>query len=108
MATGVAQRTPDVPKRALGRLTDELLERATLEELHDAALHLDQPFLLQPRQQPADRLQLEAEIAADLLASHAQDEFRGRVAARAVALRKIEEKGREPLVGAHRTEEQHE
>ena len=48
--------------------------RAEPDEIHDlnmSALHMDKTALLKTRQNPAYRLQLHAEQAADLVASHA-------------------------------------
>src|SRR5215813_14138534 len=53
-----------------GAATGELLQRRHVEQLELAAANLQQALTLKARQQAAHRFELEAEIAADLLARH--------------------------------------
>src|SRR4029077_12682965 len=91
----------------LGSCGEHALEAGDVEDAHVLLVHLDQRVLLELGEQPAHRFQLEAEIAADLLARHAQVEVRRRVAAAHEAVRKVDEEGREALLGAHRAEQHH-
>ena len=76
-------------------------------DLDFAIAHADQAFDLKARQDPADGLELQPEQAADLLAGHAQQETVRREAARAQPLRHIDQERGKPLLGAHRSEQQH-
>jgi hypothetical protein len=73
--SGAIGRSPT--SRTSDVFANELLQRNRIKQLQRAALHLDQRSFLEPREQPAHGLQLEAEITADLLARHAQHEFGG-------------------------------
>ena len=70
-------------------------------------LTLSKPMLLETGERTADRFQLQAEIAADLLPCHAQLEGVRGIAARAEALRQVEQESRQAFFGAHRTEQHH-
>src|SRR5687767_1642577 len=61
---------------------------------------------LQAREDAAHRLQREPEVAADVLARHAQAEVRRGIAEALVAARKAQEKRRDALFGVHRPHEQ--
>ena len=62
-------------------------------------LDRDQAFFLEAGEQAAHRLELQAEVAADLFARHAQDELARGVAPGTEALRQVEQEGREALQG---------
>src|SRR4030095_10954955 len=70
---------------------DEPPQRRAVEQLDGAALHLQQAVTLESREQPAHGFQLEPEIAADLLARHAQHEFARRIAAIAITIGEIQQ-----------------
>ena len=72
-----------------------------------ALLDLDDAFLDELRESPADGLELHAQVAADLLARHAQHQFGLREAARMQALHQIEQEGRQSFLGPHAAEQQH-
>ena len=102
-----AARDRRAARGAQVRWPTSCLQRRRVEQLDRAALHLDQPFFLEPREEPAHGLELEAEVAADLLARHPQHELGGRVAAAAVAIGQVQQEHREPFLGAHAAEQQH-
>ena len=79
--------------RRLTALAEELLQRRDVEQPDRAPLHLQMPFWLKARKKPAHCLELQPQIAADLLARH--------------ALRKIEQESSKPFFGAHAAEKQH-
>ena len=97
------------PRRAAGqaRWPMRRFSAIGIEQLDRPALHLDQSFLLEAREEPAHRLELEPEVAADFLARHAQHELGRRVAAQPVAVGEVEQEDREALLGAHAAEQQH-
>ena len=70
---------------------EHLPDPGHVDQLHMPLAHLDQSCLGETREQPADRLQLQAQVAADFLAAHPQHELAGRVAARREALGQIDE-----------------
>src|SRR5512135_1996517 len=83
---------------------------AQAQHVHDFDFpHLDveQAMLLKMRERAADRLQLEAQIASDVMARHAQVEGVGGIATGAEALRQVEQKCGEALFGPHRAEQHH-
>src|SRR3954471_1690966 len=82
-------------------------EAGAVQDAHVLLLHFDEAVLLEEREQAAHGLELEAEVAADLLAGHPQVEIRGRVAAAHEALGKVGEEGCEALFCAHGAEEHH-
>src|SRR6185295_8771751 len=86
---------------------EHALEAGDVEDAHVLLLHADQPGILELREQAADGLELQAEVAAELLARHAQVEVGGRIAAAQEALGQVEQEGGEALLGAHRAEQQH-
>ncbi len=83
------------------------LERIRLDDAHVPLLDLDDAFLDEFRERAADGLQLEAQVAADLLAGHAQHQFGLRETPRMQALNEVEQEGREALLGAHAAQQQH-
>src|SRR4029453_19109980 len=91
----------------LRRAVQDLSQRGLVEQFDDAALHLEEPFALEPGKQPTDGFQLETEITADLFARHAQHEFVRRVAALVVTLGQVEQECGETLLGAHGAEQHH-
>src|SRR6185503_2801225 len=79
-------------------------------EVDDADLllsHFEHAALVESREQPAHGLDLEAKIAPDLVAGHAQDEVGARIAATQVALGQVDQERGEPLLRAHRSKQQH-
>lgn len=58
-------------------LPDHLAQPFGLPDFDVALLHRDQAVALQAREEATDRFQRQAEVIADLLASHAQDETAG-------------------------------
>ena len=74
---------PGVDLRAcqLGRAVGDPLQPGQIDELHVLFPHLDDAALLESREQAADRFERQAEVAADVLARHAQVEFGRRVPA---------------------------
>jgi hypothetical protein len=72
-----------------------------------ALVDVHQPLLLEGGEGAADRLELHAEVTADLGAAHAQVELALGIAARRVALRQVQQEGREPLLGVHAAEQHH-
>src|SRR5215831_8657963 len=91
----------------LRALPSELLERRDVEQFDGATLSLDQPLLLEAREQPAHRLEFESKEAAYFLACHPQHELGGGIAALSIAMRKIEQERRQSLLGAHAAEQEH-
>src|SRR5688572_10734646 len=89
----------------LGR--EHALEAGDVEDAHVFLLDVDQARGLELGEQAADGLELQAEIAAQLLARHAQVEVRRRVAAAHEPLGEAEQEGGEALLGAHRAQQQH-
>src|SRR3569832_2892390 len=83
------------------RLVDQALESVGVEDAQVAVPHFDETLFGETRERAAHRLELEAEIAADLLARHAQHELRAGEAARVQALHEIEQEGCEALFRAH-------
>src|ERR1019366_5699193 len=77
---------PLVVSDPLYRLIENLLEQHTIQKLDPTADNVDETFSLEPRQKPADGLQLEPEVAPDLLARHAQHKFRWGVASRLITV----------------------
>ena len=80
----------------------KVLEGADLlevEDLHVFPLHLQDAIVLEAGEQAADGLQCETEIAADLLARHAEEEVGRRESTPPEAFGQAEEKGRDPLLG---------
>src|SRR6187402_778844 len=73
----------------LGFGREHPLEALDVENAHVLLVHLDQAVLLELREQAAHGLELQAEVAADLLARHAQLEVRARVAAAQEALGEV-------------------
>src|SRR5215216_3074783 len=86
---------------------EDALEAGDVEDAHVLLLHVDHAVGLELREEPAYGLELEAEVAADLLARHAQMEVRSRIAAAHEALGEVDEEGGEPLFGAHRAQQHH-
>src|SRR5688572_24349065 len=78
---------------------EHALEAGDVEDAHVLLLHVDQALGLELREQAAHGLELEAEVAAELLARHAQVEVGGRVAAAHEALGQVDEEGGEALLG---------
>ncbi|SAK99708.1 hypothetical protein AWB81_05783 [Caballeronia arationis] len=82
-------------------------DRAQTVEVADAdelAVGVDQAALLEARQRAAHGFEGDAEIAADVVARHAQREFRRRVAAPRKARGQVEQEACDALVGAQRAE----
>jgi hypothetical protein len=73
-------------------------------QCHGATLEVDQSGLSECRQCPADGFELHAEIAADLLARHAQRERGARIAETAKAFCQLEQKTRDACLCAERAE----
>ena len=65
-------------------------KRSGVAQLDAPAVHVDQAFMGESREQPADGLQLETQVTADFFACHAQHELASGVAARLIAVRQIE------------------
>ena len=86
---------------------DHGAQRLHRHDLDLAVAHADQPFELEARQDPAHRLELQAQQAADLFAGHAQQEPVGREPAGAQPLRQVDQERRQPFLGTHRAEQQH-
>src|SRR5262245_35287013 len=91
--------------RRSAALAGHLLHCADVSELDGTALHLDVALGLEARQQAADRFELQAKEAPNVLARQSQDEFRIRVAALAVSLCEVQQKYGQALFGAHAAEE---
>jgi hypothetical protein len=49
-------------------------------------LHLNNPFALEPREKATHSLELEADVAAEILARQAQIEFDGRITTAALTV----------------------
>ena len=75
-----------------------------VEQLHRPSSDLDEADCAKPGEQAAYRLELQAQVAADFGARHAQHELPRRISARPVPLRQVEQEHRETLVGAHRSQ----
>src|SRR5690349_18141950 len=88
-------------------LAHAALEAGDVQDPYVLLLNADEAFILELREGAADGLELEPEVAADFLARHAQVEFGRRVAARHETLRHVEQERGQPLLGAHRAEQQH-
>jgi len=71
---------------------DQTLQGFGAEDAHVALLDFDHAFFHKFRESPADGLQLEAQVAADFFASHAQHQFGLRKAACVQALHQVEQK----------------
>ena len=69
----------------------QLLERIGVNDANMALLDLDDAFFDKLGKGPADGFKLQTQIAADLLACHAQDQFRLREAARVQPLHQVEQ-----------------
>ncbi len=83
------------------------IEGRDVEDAHVFLADLHQAFFLEFGEQPADGFEFQAEVAADLLAGHAQMKVRGRPAAARKALRQVEQENREPFLGAHAAQQHH-
>src|SRR5574340_1187231 len=96
-----------MPHRAASSGQYDALQSRAIDQLHEPPANVDTAAVAKAREQPAHRLEREAEMAADLLARHAQHELAPRVAALVVAPREIDQERREALFGAHRSEHHH-
>ena len=56
-------------------LAHKLCQRTSVKQLHRAAMHADEAYSLEMREEPAHRLQLQTQIATDFLPAHPQDKF---------------------------------
>src|SRR5689334_13809970 len=79
---------------------DQLLERDPIEQRDDTPADVNQRLVAQTREEPAHRLELEPELAADLLAAHTEYELRRRVTAGLIPARQVQQEPRQPLLGA--------
>src|SRR5574340_1048163 len=96
-----------MPHRAASSGQYDALQSRAIDQLHEPPANVDTAAVAKAREQPAHRLEREAEMAADLLARHAQHKLAPRVAALVVAPREIDQERREALFGAHRSEHHH-
>ena len=69
--------------------------------------HEEQAVGLELRKRAADGFQLEPQVAADLLAAHAQHDGRCGEATRLQPGRQVEQEGRQALLGVHAAQQQH-
>src|SRR6186713_2659203 len=81
---------------------EHALDAGDVEDADVLLLHVDQALGLELGEQAAHGFELQTEVAAELLARHAQVEVGGRVAAAQEAPRQVEQEGGEALLGAHR------
>ena len=77
------------------------------DDLQLALLDRDHALLLQARQGARDGFQLQAQVVADLLARHPQDELAGREAAPQEAPGQFQQEGTDTLLGPHRAQQHH-
>jgi len=73
---------------------------AQVEELYVLAIDLQESFVLEPREQSADRFDGQSEIIADLVPGHAEIKVRGAQTAFAQAPGHTQEECGKPLLGA--------
>src|SRR5690606_13701123 len=88
-------------RRSAVFLAQQLLQGWYVDQTNFTLIDADQTFACKTREQAAGRFQGEAQVVADFLAAHAQHELGGGVAQRRVALRQVQQEGRQPLFGAH-------